>query len=781
MSIKPLSPEAIETFSLVLHPKRNYTSSSLGHTGSVKIFSNPSAREKDNFVVSSFVDTKAKEETLDAALSDIRTSIFGGNTNVKSAVQSYMDKVRLVPTSAKNTVDIEVLRYTPTTTHTANTEKKKFVQDKLMPFYRSHRPNNNWAYPNYHSVNFFTASSVTPDAVWLYPNKPTTNKPSGCYSPTGSFTFEVILNPKYTNDAPTNNFKAGTLLHLSSSFALSVISGSSKDANGKVNAYRLMLQLSSSADVTPSTVTPGQGSGVYAFLSDDNSLLANKWQHVLVTWGTKNSDAGTGSFYIDGEKKGTFIFNANSILPPSNVTQPSILCVGNFYEGTNSGANSQIRFFAADTALREGLYTLDATSGINYPTKFSFNHKLNAEFHDLSIREDFVIPSKAIELGSISPKRAPAKLDNYLFYLPPLFIPSSPYLTVVNGDGGVLNSPYDSRDGSHNHPFSAPMSFGVAGRYNNLENFTYDFASNNHARLLNLTFSVIQTTAPDAYTANEILYSNVNVATRNLMILPCDDGNFRPNFELVNSFESSEDPRFVDDLGTQDVALVSLKNMVSGTIYSTLFSGSNTSVAQTPLDLPANLLTIYQRTQDSSSNEVVFFDFTNLFYGERIRPGSFLITDSNLSGSNQKVKISLKDDSYGGLYRSDTDSSKATWNHVGNIFYEEGIAVIKSPALPFYGKNGFDIEFEGEKSTHVTKLNVIMDATSYNTSSNPSWNSNMSSSFDVNREQENQKYVIVTGVNFHNEDLNVVMRAQLAQPIIKQVGERFLIKLRYDW
>lgn len=780
MSIKPLSPEAIETFSLVLHPKRHYISSSLGHTGSVKIFSNPSAREKDAFVGSSFIDSKANENSFESILRTLQmTARDGTTTNLSASVQLYMDRVNAAPTSAKNTADIEILRHIPTTAHSVNTEKKKFVIDRLMPFYRAHRSNNNWAYPNYHSVNFFTASSVPSNAAWLYPNVTSTAHPSGCYSPSGSFAFELMLNPRYSTDAATNAFKAGTIIHLSSSYALSLVTGSARDSSGKPNGFRLLLQLSSSADIVPSLAL----GNLFAFQSDDNSLVSNKWQHVLVTWGTNTAEAGTGSFYVDGIRKGTFVYPSGSILPPSTVTTPATLCIGNFYEGPNTGTSAQIRFFANETAVREGLHELDSTTSVNYPLSFGFKHQLNAEFHDLSIREEYVIPSKAKALGLSSPHLAPINLSNYLFYLPPFFVPGTPYLTVTNGDGGVLFSPFHSQDGANESPFSAQMSFGVAGKYNSLENFTRDFATNRHARLLYLTTSVILNTTADARTANQILYATSSVALRNLNVLPCDDGNFRPNFDLISELDLRSNPRYVDDIGAPDTSLISLRKMVSGSIYSTLFTGSNgagTGIA-TSGEVPANLLAVYQRTQDPTSNEVVFFDLSNLFFGQRIRPGSLTIIDTDLTGSNGKVKVTLIDDGNGGLFRGDCESSRATWNHVGNIFYEEGILAIKSPALPFYGINGFDIEFEGEKSVHVSKLNVIVDAVSYNTSSNLSWNSSISASFDKNIEAENQKYITVTGVNFHDADLNVVMRAQLTQPIVKRSGDRYLIRIRYDW
>ncbi len=778
MSIKRLPPEAVETFSILLHPKRTYVSSSLGLTGSLKIFSNPSAREKDNFLPSSFVDTTRNSDTLESMLRALRVKAAGGPSNIKNALQTYLDRVHATPTSAKNSVDMEIVRHHPTTMYTINTAKKLFVQDRLMPYYRAHRPSNHWAYVNYHSLNFFTCSNVPSNAAWLYPNVRDGAHSRGCYAPTGSFTFEFHINPRYTTENPGEAFNAGTIVHLSSSYALSLVSGSSRGRDGKPDGFRLLLQLSSSANVKPRLATAGAGT----FFSDDNSLQRNKWQHVLVTWGGSRNDRGTGSFYVDGVQKGVFVFDQESILPAAATND--VLCVGNFYEGANTGTSSQTRFFAADTADREGVYELNATAGVSYPAGFSFAHQLNAELHDLSLREDYLPSTKAKAYGALPQKKAPKSVNNYLFYIPPFFVPGAPTLTEVNGQGGLLASPFHSVDEASKHPFSAPMSFGVAGRYNSLENFTKDFATNRFARVLHLTASQILTSTPNAYEANDYLYATASVRLRNLNVLPCDDGNFRPNFELASALDVADDPRFVDDIGSPDDALISLRAMVTGSIYSTMFTGSAGSgggMAEVPLQVPAGLLAVHQRTQDATSNEVVVFDVSNLFFGERIRPGSLIITDPALSGSAGRVSMRLQDDGNGGLFRADGLTQRAMWNHVGNVFYEEGIILVKSPAIPFFGARGFDLEFEGEKAVHTTKLNVLVDATSYNTSSNTTWSPTMSASFDANRDPENQKFVTVTGVNFHDENLNVVMRAQLAQPIVKRKGDRYLLRIKYDW
>jgi len=48
---------------------------------------------------------------------------------------------------------------------------------------------------------------------------------------------------------------------------------------------------------------------------------------------------------------------------------------------------------------------------------------------------------------------------------------------------------------------------------------------------------------------------------------------------------------------------------------------------------------------------------------------------------------------------------------------------------------------------------------------------------DTDREQ----FVYITGLNFHDENMNVVARAKIAQPVIKRIGDKVLFKVTMDW
>ena len=202
------------------------------------------------------------------------------------------------------------------------------------------------------------------------------------------------------------------------------------------------------------------------------------------------------------------------------------------------------------------------------------------------------------------------------------------------------------------------------------------------------------------------------------------------------------------------------------------------SCPENPGVASGSILTILQRTRDNSSDEVVFFDVSNMFYGGQIMKKSFSVMDSNVTGSGGKVKITFKDDGQGNLYRADSTSIHAKWNNVGTLLYEEGIAVIKSPNVPFFGKDQFEVNLRGVQNLHVLEINVPCQKGNINSSSNPVYKELSPSPYASN---VGENFVYITGLNFHDENLNIIARTNLTQPVIKrdQDGYKFRVKLDF--
>lgn len=786
MSIFKIGKDQLEYFTVVANPFQNFVSSSSGATGSVYVFPRRSSSEKDLDGSSAFQDSTSDDSSLDSIL---RNATKSNSSNIYKKMDGYLSSVNSRSSSNRKQRSLEILRFVPSFTYTSDTATKILIKDKIMPFYRPVRPSNQWGYTNYHSLNFFTGSKVPSNSALLYPNViDGSNYASSSYNVTGAFTFEMYLNPRYTTDLAESlsSFRAGTILHLSSTYALSLVTGTLKDEKGYPSGFRLLLQLSSSAEILPSLAVPASNNLV--FLSSDNSLKRNHWHHVVVRWGTSSVNSGTGSFIVDGNSAGTFVVPSASIALPGTLTDyPDVLSLGNFYEGPNSGLSAQSLFFSQDVSTRDGLELLDGTTGVDFPASYNFSHPLNAEIHDVSIRNSYL---NDYQINSTKGKGI-SDFGNVIFYVPPFFTKASPRRTSVGSYGGVPMTPFYTRDDTTEDPFNVDLSFGVGGHYLNLENFCMDFATGKFPRLLNLTASTSSGTSI-LQSANDYLYSQPSVVKRNLTILPCDDGNFLPNFLLLHTFMSGNETQ-EDVVGYRDPSFISLENMLNGVItynaLSTVDSGSLFDDMLGPSPEKVNIrpknsqtrergLSIYQRTRDDSSNEVVMFDISNLFYGSKIMPGSFTMSDTNLTGSDSKISIRLKDNGFGSLYRADSETPHATWSSIGNVLYEDGFALVKTPEIPFFGINGYELDFRGEQEVHVFKANVLALPSTLNSSSNPTY-SLMSASFSP--DDDDQKFVYITNINLHDENLNVVMKAQLAQPIIKKARSKILFRLRYDW
>jgi hypothetical protein len=762
----------------------------VGVTGSVNIFVRKSRIEKE------VNDPASTLSNLAPPNSDVNAD------KLRAALLSSPDIISLAPSSNKKDAVANINRFVPYVAMQSSSSlnsyfvKKLIVKDTLQKFYNASTTSRNWAYTNYNCINFFTASSVPPDSALLYPD---IKSNSLGYELSDEMTFSFHINPKHK----ASSFKAGTIVHLSSSYAISLVSGSQKDENGNVVGFRIQLQLSHSADVSPSIATPSVFPRDLIFLSDDNSLNWNNWHHVAIRWGTSTLDNGTGSFIVDGQTKGTFNVPSASLMLSSLAQSPSVLCVGNFYSGKNESGNELSRFFSETPANREGLYTLNSTAGVEGPSGYSFLHPLNAEIHNLSIHDKFLSDEEILTLKT----SGISSLDSTIrFYLPPFYVNSS----SLRQD---LVTPGISYDVKSSSPFSLPLAFLTDGHSINLENYLRDFSTNVTPRLLNLTSSIVSSLSSYS-SANTALYSLPSLRKRNLSILPCDDGTFRPDFSLLS--KENDLSKYVDDAGNQDLSLVNLSNLVATSSASTHEGHQNyldgkvnsdsyiTAIGPTPLNFAASLgsslsslsffddstknfpTSVEVDTADDSSNQVVMFDVSNMFYGKRISPGTLMIFDSSLSGSSGKTSITLRDDGLGGLYRADALTTNATWSQVGSVYYDDGLIVIKNPHLYFFGKDEFTMSLKGEQSIHVMKLDALAPANYLNKSNNFQYNALSQSEKDAIKpsgyaNDSDDKFVYITGINVHDENLNIVMKSRLAQPIVKRVGDRMMFRLKLDF
>jgi hypothetical protein len=774
LSIIKLGRDNFERFSVIARPRRTFSSSSAGVTGSVPVFARSSQIEKDiekpAFTDSAF--TSDDPETIrETAISS------AGSSNLLSQLESYLSGVNSLTRSSSRDKKMEFLRFEPPFSLNSDFLRKSNIRQNLFQYYRVKNPFAHWSFTNYQSLNFFTSSNVPTGSAIIYDNGVISGS-FGPYTPSSGFTLECYLNPRHQSLTSGQGFAPGTIYHLSSTFALSLCSGSSLDSNGIADKFRLMLQVSSSAEARPDAAV----SGSYTFFSDDNCLNLNSWHHVAVRW-SPTYDNGTGSFVIDGVERGFFEIPDSSISPiftGSGISDPQdqdALFVGNFYDGTNLGSSGTINFFPQ-------------YSEIGSLPQFSLDFPLRAEVHELRIWGKALNDSEIYSYmsGGVGSKA----VNGLLFHLPVLFTKESPARDV-------FLTPFQTTTLSTTDAHNVSMSFGVGGHEINVENFVREFVQGRYPVLYNLTGSEISWNVTDFEEANTLLYATGSFVKRNLTVLPCDNGLTRPDYSLLMSGTFSNHPtddsplsKFVNDFGNLDLSIVSLNNLIpTSSLYPGLIASGDdlpSSISEQiegvgPDSLASgsemgDVLTIYQRQRDNSSNSVVFFDTSNLFYGGRIHPTSLEIIDSSMTGSEGSVKMTLRDNGRGGLYRADSFTPHAQWAGVGTVLYDEGISVVKSPLIFLFGKDQFEISMRGERQVHVMEITVPCPAGQINSSSNPAFMP-LTASDDPNETSVGP--VIVTGLNLHDDNLNVVARVSLAQPIIKRSEDRYLFRIKMDW
>lgn len=829
MSIVRIEPDDIERYELLANPRVYFASSSSGVTGSLPLFADGSATLKDVHPSPGLyapapaggfsMTTAFSDAGIESVRGQALAKVYNGSDPIVSELENYMDTVNALTGSTKFSKNQEVIRFEPSIKLDPNFLRKKIVRQTLFPFYRSMYPKCQWNYTNYHSLNFVTCSNYPSDSVMIYPAGTGTYalEDQNALAPSSSFTFDFYINPRYSQENPGEDFRAGTIFHMSSCYAISLITGSRVGPDGKASGFRLLLQLSQSAEIPPSrckvsgnnVTAPGVSTDPgFLFVSNDNSLLLNNWHHIGIRWGGPTVNSGTGSIAVDGSSQCSFVITSQSCMQAtspagSSLNDPDALFIGNFFEGRNAGSNPIAGYFNPTAAANEGVTPFGSTndSGLSDPEDAYFVHPLNAEIHDLKIfntyRNDKQIAQTAASgYPFVTSSVSMTGSQDLIFYVPPFFLKNVPTRQV-------LQTPFQSTMTTTDDPFNVSLSFGVAGHDINLENFVTEFVRGVHPRLLNLTSSEISVATTDAQPANAFLFAEPSIRKRNVTVLPCDNGKFYPNFSMLLTSGLTQGKignrldRFMSDFGTTDLSIIKLIDMVSQDLaikisnpsdsftnntgslfFPVLISSVSPSGKIEPGVSQGQFLTILQNTGDNTSNEVVFFDISNMFYGDRIKPGSLVLTDLSVTGSNGRVKITLRDDGYGNIYRGDAVTAHPKWASVGNIIYEEGIIVIKSPNMPMFGADSWEISFEGERYIHVYEVNVPAPKSFINSSSNPTYIPMIPSDYPS---ENASSFVYVTGIQLHDENLNVVGRSTLAQPVIKRDGDRIVFRLRMDY
>ena len=554
MSLLKASTGLFENYTFIARPEREFSSSSSGVTGAIRLFPQASPSEKMDPEAMTRVVQKLSGSSLGgiAAFDESRAIFTTLNLVTRSDGEpEYFVSVRDFVSDPRQRKTLEIVRSTPplflTSSNDITTGTLEFntLRRVLFPHYATAYPSAYWGYANYLCLNFISGSTFSNNAALIYAN-PTGSDGTSLLTPSGAFTLETYIKP---TARVSGTYHAGTIFHVSSSFALSLVSGSSVDPYGRPASFRLMLQLSHSADIPPSSVdlTVANNARVFPqdliFLSDE-SITFNGWHHAAVRWGGSSVDSGTGSFFIDGVRSGDFSIPSASVTRTDYSPENSnALFIGNYYEGSNNSSNAIRGFFDTTTAGIEG-FTAPFTSPPTFPTH-TMRHGLGAEIHETRFWESYRSAEQIVS-GTLTGYPSGS---GPLFYLGPHFVHESP-------DRDVLLTPFLAViSSSINTPFVRQLSLGFGGHVINTENHLRELVTGYYPRHLNMTASTAAG-APAGLTVNDILFATSSVVRKNLLIMPCDNGKFTPHWE--NLFTSSLTPHYrFDNPGFVDVSRLS--------------------------------------------------------------------------------------------------------------------------------------------------------------------------------------------------------------------------------
>lgn len=852
MALIPLFPDDFFFNSVRVHPTQTFSSSSAGISGDVYLFAERSKSIKK-------ITNDLSEYHFDCLSALSYNPTFGesgfynvrgdsNRRNISSIVSNYIEKASVM--SKPTDTDKKLITYRFDIPHkfNANSIRKSVFVNNLLPFYESeYEKPMDFGFTNYHSLNFFTSSAAHPSGVpsnsaliYPVPSSILGRFPSRYY-PSGSFTFEFYINPRYTTDTSGDEYQPGTILHMPNAYCVSLLSGSGVDELGRPNTFRLSLQLGDNAQIKPSLLkdpSTSAASGSLSqriFISEDNFIKKNHWSHCAIRWGSTAFNNMTGSFFIDGSNAGNFVIDDTTAFRTnfSNVNDiPAGLIVGNWYEASNDTINNvggslepgdrAIKTsFLFDDSSRE-LYGTESilTGSSDSSATHTLSFPLNAELQEVKIFSKFKTDQ---ELKS-SAANGYYNFDDqsFLFYLPPYFVPSSSMRRM-------LKTTSQTHLSSSHTPFNTDISFGQGGRSINLENFVIDMVNNVQPRCYSLEESVsaaggdpadFDKTDHDFMPATEALYRLPQNRKRNLTILPSDLGELRPRFSilderassitlgesekffvnskkhpypgrvsllgLINISETHEELSFLDDeaANPDSIASALLPDPQVAVFSSTdPATGNTTEVVREYGDVYGDQsnridLTILHRTKDTNSNEITFFDISNIFYGDAIKKKSFEIHDPYVSGSEGKIKLTFRDNGFGELYRCDATGSHPYWSSAGKIIYEEGLASILDPTVPPFGKSVFDVKFSGDRNIHVLEIRVPISADEAVSSSNPTFKDLRPTSLPADA---GLGCNLITNMNIHDENLNVIGKVNLSRPIVRKDNDKYVFKFKIDY
>ena len=285
---------------------------------------------------------------------------------------------------------------------------------------------------------------------------------------------------------------------------------------------------------------------------------------------------------------------------------------------------------------------------------------------------------------------------------------------------------------------------------------------------------------------NKDIYGNIldgNVSVNTLIDFYKDDINttYGPSInsnQLNNSLYRKD--RIIDDL---DVSLEKYSNgsaqyrLDSYSVNTNLYANF-TNTKKLTTESNTNFLHFYNLTSDAGELYSCHFDIPSAFYGSIIKEETLTLEDRDLYGTAGVLSIKIRDDREGHVYRSDSLTKIAKWNSIGHIFPREGIITVLHPGLSTFGGISYEVNFKSTLGVNVFEINVPCPEGSLNVSTNKGYKVIKPTDY---KSDSSAQFVFIDNINLHDENLNIVAKAQLSKPLAKRIDDKYNFRLKLDY
>ena len=680
---------------------------------------------------------------------------------------------------------------------------------------------------NSHSLSLSTWSdgttTYTPALVYPQPNREFEIEYSTAAE---SFNFEFWIKP----DALQTD--VGTICQLHGNYALLIIPDTTTVIDGVAQNYKISLRVGGAAN-DGVTLSTSQTSDLLNNIYVSNSLLTlDTWHHVSIRWG-RNFNNGQFVVFIDGIKRdsvegveagsraglietGTTINTTNHALFVGGYPKeasPVQRQIWEEYSTTQSG----IAWNAAAPSTPVG-NTVNANTGIM--SNLSIRYQLKSELTELRCWD---YPRTEKEIVTEWRSRADTRA-NMRFYIPFYFEPATsttgvlkrprfkPDVALTTDGFSAGTSPFEKYYGGSGASISQVMqplnqtqycsNWGHIGGVPliNVAQHAKEYKTGYHPVILGIPnlmkidkTEVYPNPGTENYVAvseekinyfkdrwpsipwlrclNSMIYpATVDLGSTPSKIVSGSSGFYRHNASHINhattgsvDFSTANQTKYMFD---DDAWLTTAQQFYGITTGSISYYKDEDYLTSVLVDEGK----IYDKDVLTPFAPVISIPI--LYYGQKLEHEEFSLTTTLPSGKTIKLV-----DQNNQLWIADKNGAP-TVGKAGHISYQNGFMQIFSPLLSDITLNETTLEFRGSKDMYVLQFDVRCPPGVSNESNNVNFK-DLKASANANETDTTVTYI--STVYLHDENLNVIGKVKLAQPIQKREEDSFLFRIKMDF